>query len=274
MERGGSTVASDAAGEGGDPACWSEQVCDACGQMTDAGDTHRCPRPLSADDVESFAREGFLGVPALVGPDDLATLRSACDDVLDAGDSDGDRLLGGLIRQVVLPHQAHPTFADNAALSAGIDIAKQLFGKDEAIRVYDQIIHKPAGDPNTTPWHQDQSYVEEPFAPAGSPIGDNAAMFWVALDDVDVATSCMHFIPGVHREPLLPHHVAGGSPDDPGRMLAITDPETHFDVAATVPVPLSAGGCTIHAAGTPHMTPPNTSPDRDRRAYIFTLVAY
>ncbi len=183
----------DATGEGGDPACWAEQVCDACGQMVDAT-PHRCPRPLSAHDVEAFARDGYLVVPALVGPDDLATLRRACDEVLAAGDAAG-----------VPPHEAHPTFADNAALSAGIDIARQLFGTDTVTRVHDQIVDEPS------------------FAPAGAPIADKAAVFWVALDDVDDA--------------------------------------------------LPAGGCTIRAAGTPHATPQKPSPGRDRRAYVFTVVA-
>lgn len=225
-------------------------------------------------DVASFRADGFVAVGALADPVALEAVRRACDEVLSRRvAASGDRLLGGRIRQVVLPHQDHPVFDANPVLDAGLEVARRLLGSERVVRVYDQVIHKPAGDPHETPWHQDQAYVAEPVAPAGMPIGRNAAMFWVALDDVDETNSCMHFLPGAHERPLLPHHVAAGEPTDPGRLLAITHPAAHLDLDAAVAVPLPAGGCTVHGPGTPHMTPPNTSPDRGRRAYIFAVAA-
>ena len=81
----------------------------------------------------------------------------------------------------------------------------------------------------------------------------------------------MHFAPILHTQPLIAHVVAGGDPDDPGRLLAIDEPERRLDLSLAVAAPLPAGGCTIHSYGTPHYTPPNRSSDRPRRAYIFNL---
>ena len=96
-------------------------------------------------------------------------------------------------------------------------------------------------------------------------------MFWLALDDVDTDNGCMHFIPGKHLEPLLPHHVASGAPDDPSRLLAIDDPRSMLDLSSAIACPLTAGGATMHSAGTPHYTSGNRTTDRPRRAYIFNF---
>jgi len=81
----------------------------------------------------------------------------------------------------------------------------------------------------------------------------------------------MQFVPGFQAE-LLPHLVAGGAPDDDGRLLAIVDPATTLDLAAAVACPVKAGGATVHNEGTPHYTGPNQT-DRPRRAYIMNFMS-
>lgn len=224
---------------------------------------------LDQAQIDRFHRDGFAVIDRLVPDDALAVLRTAYDELIDGGGAPGDRLLGGLTRQVMRPADTHPVFADNPAFRRGVAIAEALLG-GPVERAFDMLIYKQPGHPHETPWHQDASYSELPFAPAGAAVPLGALQFWVALDDVDTENGCMHFVPR-RQHTLLQHHVASGDPDDPGRLLALDDPETQLDLSTAVAAPLRAGGCTIHSYGTPHYTPPNRSTTRPRRAYIFNL---
>ena len=145
-------------------------------------------------------------------------------------------------------------------------------GVEDPQPIFDMLIYKQPGQIATTPWHQDFSYSEMPFAPAGVMIpSDQTLQFWLALDDVDENNGCMHFIPGQHHEPLLDHYVAAGEADYTQRLLAIRDPEDALDLSKAVACPLKAGGATVHNYGTPHFTSGNRTADRPRRAYIFNF---
>lgn len=220
------------------------------------------PEQLAAD----FRDDGFVVLRELADATTVDVLRAAYDEVLADGRHEGDRLLGGVTRQVMYPHLAHDTFRANAALERARSISADLLG-GEVEFYFDMLIDKPAGHPHETPWHQDMSYSAEPFAAAGTPLTMRNVQFWLALDDVDVTNGGMQFIAGRHRGAMLPHFVASGDPADNGRLLAIVDPEDSLDVSSAVAPALASGDATAHAYGTPHATGPNRS-SRQRRAYI------
>lgn len=229
-------------------------------------------RTVSFADRDRFLSEGFLVIPEFIDASTVAELRHAYDEILSgAVRAEGDRMLGGRTRQVMLPSQAHPVFDDNAAFRRGVEVASVLLGSDEVSRVFDMLIYKPPGHPEPTPWHQDFSYANMPFTAAGSAIPLTNIQFWVALDDADVENGCMHFIPGCQKSPLMQHRVASGDPHDAGRLLELVDAASQLDLSQAVACEIPAGGATLHSYGTPHYTPPNTSADRPRRAYIFTV---
>ena len=241
-----------------------------CGRLVGLTTDHG---PLTGDQLRRYEDDGFLVLEHLVAADTVEELRSAYDQILDREvDAAGDRMLGGITRQVMLPSAAHPAFDRNEALATGTAIARQVFA-DDAVRTFDMLIFKPPGHPHETPWHQDMSYVGRPVAPPGERIPLRTIQFWVALDDVDVENGCMHFVPGLQKDPLLEHHVASGDPEDEGRLLALVNPGTQLDLGTAVAAPLAAGGATMHSYGTPHYTPPNRSATRGRRAYIFNLAS-
>lgn len=228
---------------------------------------------LTDDQRARYEVDGFFVIERLADESTVKKLRAAYDDILTREEpAGGDRMLGGITRQVMMPSNAHPDFAANAVVDAAMEIASGVFGTP-AHRFFDMLIYKPAGHPHETPWHQDMAYTGFPTAPVGIPIPLETIQFWVALDDVDQENGCMHFIPGVHVEPLLAHVVAAGEPDDPGRLLALSDPANQVPMDRIVVAPLSAGGATMHSQGTPHYTSPNRSTDRPRRAYIFNLAS-
>jgi ectoine hydroxylase-related dioxygenase (phytanoyl-CoA dioxygenase family) len=226
----------------------------------------------SDEQRKRWDEDGFLVIERFVDDELLAELRAAYDEVL-AGDVEahGDRMLGGITRQVMFPSIAHPLFNRNEAVRRGIHLARQLLGTEDTSRSFDMLIYKPPGHPHDTPWHQDMAYSKSPFAPAGSAIPLESIQFWVGLDDADAENGCMHFVPGAHKRPLLAHHVAAGDPDDDGRLLAVVDPEAVIDPTEVMVAAVPAGGCTLHSYGTLHYTPPNRSSDRPRRAYIFNV---
>jgi len=218
-----------------------------------------------------FDEDGFLVFERLIGEDAVRELRGAYDRILEREVAAlGDRLLGGITRQVMMPCLTHPAFDRNPALDAAAEIAEALLGA-APVRTFDMLIYKPPGHPHETPWHQDMSYLEMPVARAGTAIPLDTLQFWVALDDVDAENGCMHFLPGYQRRPMLEHRVASGDPNDDGRLLEIVDAPKHLDLSKGVAAPLRAGGATVHGYGTPHYTPPNRSQDRPRRAFIFNL---
>jgi len=228
---------------------------------------------LTDEQIQQWDTDGFVVMDRFLDESTLTELRSEYDDIL-AGNisAAGDRNLGGVTRQVMRPSEDSAVFDDNGGLRRGFEIARQIFGTQDVVRSFDMLIYKPAGHPHDTPWHQDASYLEEPFAEAGRSIPNQSIQFWIPLDDVDTENGCMQFVAGYHKDGLLPHYVASGDPDDNGRLLAIVDPESQVDLSNKVVAEIPAGGATMHSFGTVHFTGRNQSRDRQRRSYIFNVV--
>lgn len=225
--------------------------------------------------VEDFEKDGFAVIPDLLSQGSIKNLVDAYDDILEGRIDCGmyDRDLGGLTRQVMLPHLMHPAFLENEAVVRARELAVGLTKQPEPEINFSMLIFKPPGHPHATPWHQDMAYMGHPFAPAGVKIPNYAiAQFWLALDDVEENMGCMEFVPGMQDAPMLEHHVASGDPQDNGRLLAIVDADRHIDQSKIVRCPLKAGSATVHSYATPHYTGPNRSLVRGRRAFIFSFI--
>lgn len=222
--------------------------------------------------AEDFARNGFAVVEDIADTDTLQELRRVYDGMLDGSIPcpGTDRKLGGLTRQIMMPHLHHPSFKSNAVLVRARELARHLLQVDDPEFVFSMLIYKPPGHPYPTPWHQDMAYGGMPVTPAGTALDNNAIVqFWLALDDVDETMGCMEFVPSPSINVMLPHYVISGDPADESRLLALQDPERHVDAAQVVKCPLHAGSATVHGYTTLHYTGPNRSP-RGRKAYIFS----
>lgn len=229
---------------------------------------------LAEDVAVAFHRDGFAVVPNLAEENELGALRQAYDLLL-AGEVGGgavDRFLGGITRQIMMPHLAAPIFSEHPVIERAQKIAEGLVHTSTPPMMFSMLIYKPPGHPHETPWHQDMSYAGRPVTRAGSILPNDAvAQFWLALDDVTEDMGCMQFAPNYHNNPMPEHFVASGDPDDESRLLAMVDPEAAIDMSTIVACPLKAGSATVHGYATPHYTGPNRSDSRGRRAFIFSF---
>ncbi len=162
--------------------------------------------------------------------------------------------------QILHPRSFAPELQETAYFRLAREIAEQLLG-DEVRFKADISLLKPARIGDATPWHQDEAFEDPNF-------DYNEVSFWLALQPTDESNSCMSYIPGSHKGPVLPHGFPGGD----NRVHALDCGEV-CDLREAVSCPLPTGGCVIHTQRTVHGAGPNVS-DQDRLAYalIFNRV--
>jgi ectoine hydroxylase-related dioxygenase (phytanoyl-CoA dioxygenase family) len=225
------------------------------------------PRLRDAE-VEFFREQGFLSIPALTTPEDVAKIRTTLEELFRMRKGEKEGAYTDLIEsadhtdaitapQILNPVNYAPTLRKTKCFQNALKIAKQLLG-DDAFCFFDLAILKKPAIGVATPWHQDEAFRDPRFE-------YNEVSIWVPLQDVCIDNGCMQFIPRSHKTGVLQH-------DSPNHDLASTALECvdSFDKAAAVACPLPAGGCTIHHPRTLHGTGPNIS-EIPRLAYIMAF---
>jgi ectoine hydroxylase-related dioxygenase (phytanoyl-CoA dioxygenase family) len=160
-----------------------------------------------------------------------------------------------VLPQILNPSKYAPELVETIFRANAQAIARQLLG-DTVNGGGDHAILKPPRTEAATPWHQDEAYwdADKEY---------NALSIWIPLQEATLENGCMHFVPGTHRQPVLPHHPIGNDP----RVIGLEVDDVERWVAQSVACPIPAGGATIHHSCTLHYTGPNRT-DAPRRAYI------
>lgn len=226
---------------------------------------------LQSEQVERFARDGFLvGLPVLT-TDEVADLRQRVDHIRAHLDEYEPRLY-----EVEAAHTERPDevichflggwLIDDALHDLVFDpriteLAARLLDVERLRFWHDQVFYKPPGHSGCVPWHQDYSYWARTGPPRHITIN-------IMLDDADAENGCLQYVPGSHRWGLLPS-LPFDSP--------LEEIREHLDaeqVAAFRPVlaPVKAGQATVHHSHTLHGSAGNRS-DRPRRALVFNYMA-
>jgi ectoine hydroxylase-related dioxygenase (phytanoyl-CoA dioxygenase family) len=231
---------------------------------------------LTAEQIESFDRDGYLTLRGITTADDLAELRDIYERMFrdKTGLADGnyfDLSAGGeevtVLPQIIRMASYEPKLRHSLLWRNIGAVSRQLLG-ETADYVFDHGIRKPPNGPKT-PWHQDFAYY-------GPGIRHRCVTFWVPLHDATVENGCMWFVPGSHRGTLLEHHPINGDPRIHG--LEIRDAEfgqlypadLRSLAGGTVSCPIRAGDCTVHNEMTIHGTGPNMT-DEPRLAYALAF---
>ena len=211
---------------------------------------------MSAPDLD-FARDGVCLLPGLVRAADLRALRDELARTFGDTAADGPH---GILRHNVW--RLLPTFA--ALLTAG-GLARRLraLAGLPGLRLFqDNLVWKTAGASAAIAWHQDYMYW-----PLDSPAG---VTLWVALDDADPASGCLHYLPGTqHEGERAAADFVGGTAPASGALPPVDVTGRESEVVA---LPARAGDAIAHHPLVWHMSPPNHGP-RDRRAWSVSFVA-
>jgi non-haem Fe2+, alpha-ketoglutarate-dependent halogenase len=206
-------------------------------------------KTLSPDQVERYARDGFLSpVPAL-RPDEAADCRAKL--------ASFERAVGGPLtapgidepyrsRTHVLLSWVHGLVSHPAIL----DAVEDLIGPNILVYTSTWFIKEP-GSAAVAGWHQDATYFGlRPYVHVTA---------WLALTDATAGNGCMEFLPGSHHRGQLPHQ-AGVVPASVNRAgQAVT---LEVDDAPAVHAPLRAGEFSLHHTLTLHRSQPNRSTGR------------
>ena len=199
-------------------------------------------KKLSADQIESYHRDGFVSPVDIFSESEARQLREA----LEAAEAKWPEAFEGAAR-----NNAHLNLMclDEIVHNSGLlDAAEDLIGPD--VLNYGTVLFiKEAHDPGFVSWHQDARYMGlEPH------VGFTA---WVALSEANETSGCMRMIPGSHGE-IRDHSDTFGEENILTRGQEVQD----VDENKAVSTPLRPGQASFHSARVIHSSQPNQSDDR------------
>lgn len=161
---------------------------------------------ISAEQVEAFWRDGFVGVHDILETVLIERLRKRADDILlgivdfpreymemepELGQPLAvDRRMG--IRKIRELTALDPVFAELLTHPKVVEIATTVLGPDVKL-LTGQMLCKPARFGSAKPYHRD--------APAWPLDPDDILTLWIALDDATLQNGCMRFLRESHRAP-------------------------------------------------------------------------
>ena len=222
-------------------------------------------KPLTADQVAEFFRQGFLVIETpLISKSELEWCGKILMRMLEGGEGRSEgRNLDLIAREggdgTTLPTVLQPSLyaTELRKLSyrkTALAVARQLIGP-QADFAGDHTIFKPVHRGGPTPWHQDEAFREPGFE-------FDEISIWIAMTDSTVDNGAMAYIPGSHLLGVLSHRLNGGSKEaNTIECCAGFDPQT-----ATVR-PIPAGAMIIHHCRTIHGASGNKT-NTPRLAYI------
>ena len=224
------------------------------------------------DDAESYARDGYLVVPDLISPSELAELAADLVKLARGGypttgiepapadQSDAEALerilcihMPHFVSPLVRRFTTHPAIA--AVLGRIVGAHLQPGHWNGGVKCMQSMFFaKPPGKPGQA-WHQDESFI---------PTRDRSlCAAWIAIDDATLDNGCLWVIPRSHLEgtlyPLRQHDETDEF--DPA-------PESYgFEERGEIPVELRAGSVLFFNGYLLHRSRRNPS-NRYRRALV------
>ena len=185
-------------------------------------------RTLSASQVESFNRDGYLKGIRIFPPEQIAGIRAYFDELL-------ARTLaaGGDSYSIATAHLRYGRVWDLLTERRLVAIVRDLIG-DNVIGWGSHFFCKMPGDGKRVSWHQDSSYW--PLTPT------KAVTAWLAIDDADVENACMRYIPGSHHLGHLTYTLSENASNVLTQTVAGAE-----ELGEPVDVELRAGEISLHS---------------------------
>lgn len=132
-----------------------------------------------------------------------------------------------------------------------LDAVEGILGPDIMMWSCEYFI-KEANSEKIVSWHQDLTYW-------GMDGSDHEVTAWVALSPAPEASGCMKFVPGSHRETIVPHTDTFAEDNllSRGQEIAV-----EVDEGDAVAAALAPGQMSLHHGRSFHASGPNTTGDR------------
>ncbi|MEI6204203.1 MAG: phytanoyl-CoA dioxygenase family protein [Enhydrobacter sp.] len=224
---------------------------------------------LTAQQIETYRRDGYLVIPRLIEGEQLAELRALTDRIVSEarGIAANDDLYdlepshsATLPRVRRLKPAIFKRHAFFRALTREPRITSLLSGLlGPNIRLYGGKLNmKSAGYGSPVEWHQDWAFYPH--------TNDDVLATGIYLDDCDMDNGPLMVVPGSHHGPTWDHHANG-------RFCGALNPEAcDIDLSKAVPLMGPAGSMTIHHARLVHGSALNRS-NRQRRLLLHEYTA-
>lgn len=200
--------------------------------------------PVGQDARRHFVEQGFVVVPGLVAPEEIAALKAdliavargayPCPQIDPAPAGMADQQVLEHLLCIHQPHFISPVMRSFCTHPGITQVVGQVVGAhlphwDGSVNCMQSMAFiKPPGKPGQA-WHQDERYI---------PTRDRSLCgAWIAIDDATIENGCLWVVPGSHRDGYL-------FPTRPPADLDEYDgsDESHgFDVGQAVPVEVRAG---------------------------------
>ena len=191
--------------------------------------TNPSPRVLTAEQMETFNRNGYLKPFRIFSDAEIAGLRSYFDRLLARYLAEGKDSYS-----ISSAHLRHGRVWDVLTDPRIVAIVADLLGTS-VVGWGSHFFCKMPRDGKTVSWHQDASYW--PLTPS------KAVTMWLAIDDADRENACMRFIPGTH---VLGHLTWELSETDESNVLNQKVPNVE-QYGEPVDVELKAGEASLHS---------------------------
>jgi ectoine hydroxylase-related dioxygenase (phytanoyl-CoA dioxygenase family) len=211
-----------------------------------------------------YDRDGFIVVPDVFSPAEIAELRAATDDFVRASAQvaandeiydleDTHSAAEPRVRRIKAPHAHHDAYKRASRQPTVVKLLEELWG---SVR-FDtgKLNMKSAGYGAPIEWHQDWAFYPH--------TNDDLAAVGIMIDDFTMENGPMMVIPGSHKGPIHDHH----GPD--GRFCGAMDPhDPEIEYAKALPCLGKAGSVTIHHVRAVHGSATNFS-GAERRFLLY-----
>lgn len=206
--------------------------------------------PSSPTAISRYWEEGFLHPIQVVSDAKAAEWRADIEAIeRDWLSADLPKALNQYKR--VNSHVVMPLAAEIARHPAILDAVEGVLGENLLVWGAEFFI-KEAGSNAIVSWHQDLTYW-------GMGATDHQCTAWLALSPATVASGCMRFVRGSHKNALVPHRdtFADNNLLSRGQEIAVD-----VDEADATPIELAPGQMSLHHGLMFHASGPNVSDDR------------
>jgi ectoine hydroxylase-related dioxygenase (phytanoyl-CoA dioxygenase family) len=143
------------------------------------------PQVLTADQVATFNRDGFIRPIRLFSTEEIADIRQYFDELLAKVVA-----AGGDSYSISSAHLRYARVYDILTHPRIVAVVRDILGND-VVAWGSHFFCKMPKDGKAVAWHQDASYW--PLTPT------KAVTVWLAIDDADTENACMRFVRGSHH---------------------------------------------------------------------------